>query len=127
MPFKPVIAAALLALSLAACGNSEPKAGESCETEDTANCSSSTEALFCESSVYRAVPCRGPDGCFESTTQARCDISRARAGDPCPKSVAGKAQCDANNANQGLVCTNGVWTAEACRNCAVQGGDVVCF
>jgi hypothetical protein len=127
MPSKlsPTTVLLALALSLSAC-SSDPQAGDDCDKEDTLTCSSTTEALFCESGAFRAIPCRGTAGCTESSTQGTCDVSRARAGDACPKSIAGKAQCDVSNANQGLLCTNGVWTAEACKGCAVQAGNVVC-
>lgn len=110
---------------LAGCGSGN-KAGDSCSTENSGSCSSSTEALFCNDGKFRAVPCSGTAGCTEGDKQFVCDFSRAKPGEACPKSVEDAAQCDVNNANQALKCTSGTWQAQACKSCAVQSSTIVC-
>jgi hypothetical protein len=113
-----------LLLALAACG--KPQVGDSCEA-NTGACESTTEALFCESSKLRSIDCNGPLGCSESTSgQVACDFSRARAGDSCPAANENTAQCYNGSPDQGLLCKGGVWTAQACKGCAVQNNQVVC-
>ncbi|WP_309887523.1 hypothetical protein [Archangium sp.] len=116
---------AVLALfALAACGS--PEVGDDCSQEGALTCNSSTEVLSCEGGKVRAASCRGPAGCVENATQTVCDVSRAQAGDGCLKSQESTAQCMNGDANRGLVCTSGTWTARTCNACAVQGGQVVC-
>ena len=109
---------------LSAC--SSPQVNDPCEPENSLVCDSSTVALFCEGGRLRAVECRGPGGCLEGSDRVSCDLTRARAGDACPKGAENTAQCDVGDANRALKCVAGTWTAQACTACAVQGGNVVC-
>ncbi|MFL5343526.1 MAG: hypothetical protein ACJ8AT_01975 [Hyalangium sp.] len=110
---------------LAGCGSTD-QAGDSCSTENSGSCTSSTEALFCNDGKFRAVPCSGPSGCTQGDKQFVCDFSRAKPGEACPKSVEGSAQCDVNNADQDLKCVSGTWQAQTCKACTVQSGNIVC-
>jgi hypothetical protein len=121
---KRLLLLSVLAL-VTACGS--PEVGDSCSPENSGTCSDSTTALFCESGTLKAYDCRGPGGCVSNNDRVTCDVTRARAGDLCPKSVEGQGQCNSANANQALLCTGGRWTAQACNACAVQGGQVVCL
>jgi hypothetical protein len=121
--FLPV-AALLMSLALSACGSAS--AGDSCSPENSATCSSNTEALWCEQGKFRAVPCSGANGCSETNGQLACDFSRAKAGDACPANTEGKAQCATGFADQALKCTSGTWTALTCKSCSVQNGQVTC-
>ena len=120
---------AIVALfALAACGGTDtPAVGDACSPENALRCASSTEALACEGGKLRAVTCRGPSGCVEGTATVVCDANRALVGDPCRKAQEGTGQCHAANANEALACRSGVWTAQACRSCAVQGDAITCL
>jgi hypothetical protein len=104
----------------------QPAVGDTCSPEGSAACASLSEALYCESGAFEAVPCRGAAGCINDSGRIICDLSRAHAGDACPRSSENLAQCDVGNANQGLLCKDRVWRAEPCQACAIQGGQVIC-
>ncbi len=122
---KVVLPALVLLLAVAAC-TATPEAGEECDQEGAGVCETSALWLQCDGGKYRAIPCRGPAGCTEGSSQLVCDTSKARAGDACPSSQQNLGQCDASNANSALVCRAGTWAAAACKACAVQGDAIVC-
>ncbi|WP_043414907.1 hypothetical protein, partial [Archangium violaceum] len=113
---KQLLVVALAALSLVAC--SSPEAGDACSPDGSGVCASNTEALFCESSVLRAIPCSGTTGCIANNDRVACDFSRATAGQACPRSVEGQGQCAVGQPDNLLKCTSGTWTAQACKGCA---------
>ena len=116
---------AVLALfTLTACGSL--KEGDTCGTENAGACEDSTTSLLCEGGTLHAYKCRGSGGCVSNSSSAVCDFSGSVAGEACPKINESKALCDSHGANSALLCTNGVWTAQACNGCAVQNGNVVC-
>jgi hypothetical protein len=118
------LAALGLSLCLSACGNVE--AGESCSPDNTATCSSSTEALWCEGGKLRTIPCSGPAGCGRSSGNITCDFSRAQAGDACPGVAEAKVQCAVASPDEALRCSGGTWTTLTCKGCTVQDGTIVC-
>jgi hypothetical protein len=115
----------LLATLLTAC--SEPKAGDLCETISDSLCSTSSEALLCDSGSLTAIPCRGPMGCSKTTSgELLCDFSGAHIGDACPFSAETQAQCDVGDGNRALQCRATLWRAIDCRNCAEQNSQLIC-
>ena len=116
---------ALIALCcLTACGAF--KEGAACTTEDSGGCEDSSTALLCEGGSLHAYKCRGMGGCSSSDGTAVCDFSASVVGEACPKRYDSKALCDSHDANGLLLCTDGLWTAHACKACSVQGGNVIC-
>ncbi len=119
------VATLLMSLALTACG--KVGAGDDCSPDNSATCSSTAEALWCENGKLRAIPCSGPSGCTETTGRLTCDFSRAQAGDACPASSENKSQCAVGNPDEALRCTAGTWTAYACTGCAVQNEQLTCI
>ncbi|SEU36980.1 hypothetical protein [Stigmatella erecta] len=119
------LALAVLTLCLAACGDTEPEAGDDCEG-NTGACTSSSTALLCEGGTLRLFNCRGAAGCIGDDEKLACDLTNARPGDRCRSVQENLGQCDASNANQLLRCSEGSWRAAACKGCAVQSGSIVC-
>ena len=115
----------LVSLSLTACGKVE--AGDDCAPDNSATCSSTSEALWCENGKLRAIPCSGPSGCTETNGGLTCDFSRAQAGDACPATSENKGQCAVGNPDEALRCTSGTWTAVTCQGCSVQNGQITCI
>lgn len=121
----PLRLAALAAfLTLSACAS--PEEGDDCSPNGSGTCTSGTQALFCESGTFRAIPCSGPTGCIEDDDRVACDFSRATAGEACPRANEAQAQCATGQPDNALICTDGTWVTRDCKGCAIQGGNVVC-
>src|SRR5438105_10311323 len=100
----------------AACTAASPKDGSSCSSSDEnkAVCGDDKTELVCEGGKYKSVPCKGPAGCTSNSSTVTCDTSSDIAGDACPKSQEGKAQCTTTDSHVRLTCHNGQLTSESC-------------
>ncbi|SEN30786.1 hypothetical protein SAMN05444354_13728 [Stigmatella aurantiaca] len=111
-------------LLLAGCGG-DPADGESCEGGGYV-CASKAEALECRQGQWRAIPCRGSQGCQESGDTIRCDTSSNLAGDNCGSSAEGRGLCRIDGLAV-LECRLGVLVeAETCRSCSASGEQIIC-
>lgn len=68
-----------------ACDITKNQPGDQCAVseEGVASCVSDHRMIVCRGQKYRFEPCRGPDGCENSSGRARCDKTLASVGDPC--------------------------------------------
>ena len=112
----------LMVVLVVAAGCGKAKAGDSCSEPQ---CEDSTTAFFCENSIYRSIPCRGPQGCSVSSpgnvTEVICDESLAQPGDNCSADFVGAVEC--RNEPNAIQCGGGeVWTAVQCPTTCVEGG-----
>jgi hypothetical protein len=119
------VAVAVAMVTAVGCGSTR-EAGDDCEPENAGECANDTEVLVCNGGVLRAVPCRGPSGCTESSEQVVCDFSGARSGDACPRGSEGQALCSAGNPNLALLCLSGTFQAQTCEECVQQDGEILC-
>jgi hypothetical protein len=104
-------AAVLASLCLAQCGS--PEEGDPCQLP---TCQDKSTALFCDDGRLRAVPCRGPSGCFTQNLgdvlEFVCDVSFNRTGDPCPSTHDGFVLC--TSAKTALVCVGQFFHERSC-------------
>jgi hypothetical protein len=102
-------------------------AGDPCLNETSGHCADATNALQCTNGHYRAVPCRGPNGCADDGQQFHCDASQDQVGDACLAASDGKFICTTDG-KQELICQSGTWqVSKACASgCSVQSGKVLC-
>lgn len=119
----PALPAALLVLALAACGG--PDAGDDCDGGGFV-CASDEEALECNGSTWRSIPCRGAGGCREVSQTVSCDAQGNREGDGCASDHEGSAICTADG--KGLLeCRQGVLAlTSACSTCTKTSDQVTC-
>jgi hypothetical protein len=111
------------ALLLGACGG--PEAGESCNTTGFA-CQDERTALECASKTWRAIPCRGANGCDVAVGKVTCDVTRNQAGDACASVNEGQGICDPTGTAT-LECRGGAFQqTNTCTSCQVSGDQVIC-
>lgn len=121
---RPLVLFPLLlgSLLLPACG---AKAGDACKGA-VYTCASEKEALECSSSVWRALPCRGPGGCSESGQNVICDLVGNVNGDACASSAEGKGLCTADG-RAVLECRQGTLVqTRTCGTCTQGSTQVTC-
>jgi hypothetical protein len=76
-----VVAASIVVLT----ADCKPRVGGTC-TMGQAACTDERSGLFCGTGgAYRAISCRGRDGCQQSGAKVSCDQSAAAAGDACTR------------------------------------------
>lgn len=121
---RPLVLLPLLlgSLLLPACG---AKAGDACKGS-VYTCASEKEALECQDSVWRTLPCRGPGGCNESGSKVVCDLVGDVAGDACASSVEGQGLC-APSGKAVLECRQGTLVmTRTCSTCTTSSTQVTC-
>lgn len=112
---------AVLGLVLA-CGGAH--AGGGCAFGSFA-CEDPHTALECETGTWRAIACKGPDGCADRNGQITCDASLDVAGDPCGLAQDGNAICSSDGGAV-LQCRQGQWTEVRTCSCVSAGTQVAC-
>lgn len=113
---------ALAAVLFTACG---PTAGDKCKGL-VFTCDSDTVALECRDDVWRAVPCRGTDGCKAQDGKVSCDVSKNQAGDACAQSQEGEAICTPDGRGV-LECRQGLLVlTRSCSSCSRTSTQLVC-
>jgi hypothetical protein len=120
--------AAMLASPLA-CDqiSGKPKAGETCSTQDQADCKDDKTIITCDQGKYIEYPCKGPTGCKKEGVLVKCDESLGDVGDACSHN--GNYTCASDGSAQ-LVCTERAWVLSShCRGpkkCVPEGLYVKC-
>lgn len=111
----------------------KPVAGAECNTGfgwyGQGACESNAVVLECEGFVFRPYPCRGSQGCQQSTGYFSCDYSGNLVGDPCPVRQDGRGACSVD-AGYVVICRDGGITHVPCQGgaaCTVaDGGALLC-
>ena len=107
---------------LSACG---ARPGDACKGE-LYMCSSEKEALECRSSKWRALPCRGSEGCSEVSGQVVCDMRTNSDGDACASGAEGRGLCTADGKGV-LECRMGkLVLVKTCSACTTHSATVTC-
>ena len=110
-----------------------PSAGDSCAAYVVGNgyCDTSSSMIQCRAIPDRRfaqVPCRGPNGCLETTDGGvLCNnTSGVLDGDLCGTSQEGNAICS-DDAGMALKCTDGGFIGQQCDGgCSNSGGFIYC-
>lgn len=109
-------------LLVSACG---PAAGDECRGGGYL-CSGPKEALECREGRWRALPCRGAQGCSQSQGSIRCDMSANMEEDACALSAEGRGLCTADGKGV-LECRQGALVkTRTCASCTMSGNTVAC-
>jgi hypothetical protein len=129
--FLKVSALLLLGTLPLACGGgfTVPQAGDSCTTDGSSYCETSSKLLRCEHGQFRAIACKGTGGCKEVGINISCDwTSVVSAGDACPYDQEGKGACSTSEPKQLLQCTGGTMVIfKTCSNsCGAVGAQLGC-
>ena len=104
-----------------------PKTGATCELGSSAACESKTLGLFCLSSKWTRIPCRGAGGCSTDfgAGKVTCDNSLGQLNEPCGESTGNAGACAVDGKSE-LVCTNGVFTKRNdCVTCDVTATNQI--
>jgi hypothetical protein len=115
----------------AVCDTSLAADGDGCNKESAKACSTDgKQILSCKSGKMSSLlACRGDAACVAEGSKLNCDMSVARVGDVCDKTMDGKNACDEKRLSI-LVCRNGQFAFdEKCRAntaCAAEGGSISC-
>ncbi len=108
-------------------GFGKPKAGDSCSTQDQADCKDDRSIVTCDDGKFVEFPCNGPAGCKKEGVLIKCDESLGKVGDPC--ATANTLACATDGSAQ-LACTDRKWVlSRDCRGpnkCAAEGLYVKC-
>ncbi len=118
----------LMLASPAACDKyGKPKAGETCSTQDQADCKDDKTIVTCDQNKYIEYPCKGPAGCKKEGVLVKCDESFGDVDDAC--SLNGNYTCASDGTAQ-LICTDRKWVlSRNCRGpnkCKPEGLQVKC-
>jgi hypothetical protein len=109
-------------LMLSACG---PTLGQPCEGGGYV-CGDEAQALECRDGKWRALPCRGAEGCLEQGRTVRCDMTGNVAGDACAFSTEGSGLCTADGKGV-LECRMGTLVrVRECSTCTMTSDTVQC-
>jgi len=116
----------------AKCDTSISVPGDNCHEPGSKACSTDgTQLLACQDGKMTLVNyCRGEDGCTAAAGgKLGCDMSVAKEGDPCDKSVLGRIACSADRT--GIVkCDHGKFKSdEKCKSgkkCSTADGNIAC-
>jgi len=108
---------------LLACGG--PHAGGTCSKAGYL-CLDQGNALECRGGKWVQLPCRGAQGCVQTSDHVTCDLSANQAGDACASAQEGAGLCGTNG--QAVYgCRDGVLVqTNTCTACSVSSGQVVC-
>lgn len=115
----------------ALCDASLARVGDPCKADGETACDQKGRGvLTCQ--ARRMTPtyaCRGPEGCAIASGKLNCDMSKARASDPCSKEMLGKHAC--SDDEKGIVvCKDGHFQLEqSCekeKRCRAESGRVAC-
>ncbi len=125
---KMALLATLLASPLACDkGFGKPKVGDTCSTQDEADCQDDKTIVTCDQGKYIAYPCKGAAGCKKEGVLVKCDESLGDVGDAC--SHDGNYTC-ATDLSAQLVCKERKWEmSNPCRGpakCKTEGPYVKC-
>jgi hypothetical protein len=105
----------------------KPKAGDSCSTQDEADCKDDKSIVTCDQGKYIEYPCKGPAGCKKEGVLVKCDESLGADGDACSQND--NFACTTDNASQ-LKCADHKWkVVSPCRGpnkCKAEGLFVKC-
>ncbi|WP_395849126.1 hypothetical protein [Cystobacter fuscus] len=108
---------------LSACG---AKAGDACKDSTAFSCASEKEALECRNSEWRALPCRGSEGCDEASGKVVCDMRGSVEGDACALTAEGRGLCTEDGKGV-LECRMGTLVrTRACGTCSMDNALVSC-
>ncbi len=118
-----ILSLSFASVALTACGSAQ--AGDDCNTNGYA-CEDPRTALECVGNRWKAIPCRGDNGCEVKNDRVTCDVSRNQAGDACAISNEGQAICHITGTAM-LECRSGAFVqTKTCSSCVVAGDEVSC-
>jgi len=115
----------------ALCDQSVAELGDVCKDESKKACAADGKSvLICSSArMDRLFWCRGERGCSSAGGKLDCDMSRARADDPCDKTMEGSISCSEDGSST-LLCKSESFVHDAtCKpksRCISQGTSTGC-
>lgn len=115
----------------ALCDQSVAMLGDGCKDENKKACASDGKSvLVCQNGVMNALyACRGERGCSAAGGKLDCDMSVAREGDPCDKTMEGSISCSEDRSST-MICKGEKFALDAkCKpktRCTVDGTKTEC-